>query len=119
MAVQQEPEASPPSTGKKDEVISSLGLGSLIAFLANRSSTAWVRECFTFAAPTLGALITLGWRAASKRIYHWRGNEDLKAWIKEGVAELPHATPERQEEIKIELIEYRARLRQRRLDNLP
>lgn len=113
------PEASKPSTGKEDVVITSLGLGSLIAVLANRSATPWVREVFTFAAPTLGALITWCWRQASKRLYHWRGNEDLKKYIKEGMAEMPNATAERQEELKLDLSEYRARLRQRRLDNLP
>lgn len=108
-----------PTTGKGTLTTAAVGISSLIVFLANHLEDSKAREVLTLLAPTIGAICTYLASVGSKQLYHYRGNKQLGRWISALLAERPHANHTRRKEIDAELAEYRARLKQRRLDNLP
>jgi hypothetical protein len=115
------PEASPAvaGTSKATTTTAAIGLSSFIVFLANRVHHPVTREILTVLAPSLGTGLTFLATVGAKQVYHWRGNRQLQRWIKELELERPKALPTRRREIDADITEYRAKLKQRRLDNLP
>jgi hypothetical protein len=95
--------------------------GTITAYLANHflGKDAERRELFTNLAPTVGLLTSFILNRAARQYYHWRGNRKLEQWIKKLLAERPNSNRTRQLAIDAEVAEYRAKLKQRRLDNLP
>jgi hypothetical protein len=112
-------EPGTPTTSKGTDTTLAVGLSSFIVFLANRIGHQWVREVLTFAAPSIGVAVTYLVSIGVKQFYHWRGNKQLKNWITELVVERSKASAARRAVIDAELTDYRLRLKQRRLDNLP
>jgi hypothetical protein len=94
-------------------------VGTLVAYGANHLADKGQRELLTNLAPAIGGATAFIFSRLARQYYHWRGNEMLKEWIVDLLAERPKATRPRQAVIDAEVAEYRARLKQRRLDNLP
>jgi hypothetical protein len=94
-------------------------VGTVTAYAANHFASKEQRELITNLAPSVGLVASLAFGAAARQYYHWRGNRKLESWIKELLAERPKANRARQQQIDADVAEYRARLKQRRLDNLP
>lgn len=122
MAESDTPNASPEKqVGKSLADTITFAAGTITAYLANHflSRNAEQRELFTNLAPSAGLLTSFLLSRAARQYYHWRGNARLERWIRALLVERPNANRTRQAAIDAEVAEYRAKLKQRRLDNLP
>lgn len=121
MAAGDTPEPSEKHAGKSLTDAITFAAGTITAYLANHflGKDAERRELLTNMAPTVGLLTSFALSRAAREYYHWRGNRKLERWIRALVAERPNANRARQSVIDAEVAEYRAKLKQRRLDNLP
>jgi hypothetical protein len=94
-------------------------VGTVTAYAANHFAGKEQRELITNLAPSVGLVASLAFGAAARQYYHWRGNRKLEGWIRELLTERRSVNRARQAAIDAEVAEYRAKLKQRRLDNLP
>jgi hypothetical protein len=112
-------DATEKHVGKGTASAITFAIGTVAAYAANHLASKEQRELLTNLAPSVGLVASLVFGAAARQYYHWRGNRRLAKWIKELQAERPKANRIRQAAIDTEVAEYRAKLKQRRLDNLP
>lgn len=121
MAESESPSPGTPEkhVGKGTASAITFAIGTVAAYAANHLANKEQRELLTNLAPSAGVVASLLFGAAARQYYHWRGNRRLVKWIQELQAERPKANRARQQQIDAEVAEYRAKLKQRRLDNLP
>jgi len=105
--------------GKGTASAITFAVGTVTAYVANHLANKEQRELLTNLAPSVGLVASLGFGVAARQYYHWRGNRKLERWIRDLLAERPNANRALQAAIDAEVAEYRAKLKQRRLDNLP